>query len=345
MTKNPLVRYPTHPLHKALSSLANFPVGGSVQQTIAIVDAVYQQSPGIHVDAPSNIRAVLSKWLIGPLHPEDVSKGEKLKAMSRDFNSTAKLAGSLRISSPGIDLVQKSYFQEDGYEYSYPWKQVNLPLEIASTTLPRDRMVEVFLKLSGTENRTRHVRTSLRMYYLQRFEVLEGALRWLLYHQFPVHSEPQILWKMLGMARHRIESGVVDNECTHFIHGDLRNENIVVFESGEIVVIDFEQGYYGGDLAVDLWKSKILEPIDLMLVQKIARDTGLATYDALSRGLVNLMDRTYLLKIDLYLSALVLRSAMNWDFSVQPNPNGGEVRGIRFIEGALERLWAEFAHA
>lgn len=152
-----------------------------------------------------------------------------------------------------------------------------------------------------------------------------------------------------------IPSFIGGHEETTMIHGDFRGENLMVdAKRKKIWILDYEQGFYGGDWLSDLWKMGIVldetpaytvdigrnlrdNLIKVYLDVRTSEGSSPASFDVLDHVDI-LYGRISLMRLDLLVSSLIFRYLMGWHF-YEAQEDGRKKRGDKFVLDLIHQFF------
>lgn len=157
-------------------------------------------------------------------------------------------------------------------------------------------------------------------------------------------SAIEMMQRIFWYVSERLEKAVLPEEILAPIHGDYRENNLLIdAQSRQCWIVDFDQGLTPGDWASDLWKFGLLQyeagRMNGMLSQGLfarlgkrylSHSTRDATRSFLSGGEDAIRLWVELLLFDISFSMLLFRYNLGWDF-ISGTVEGRTVRGTGFI--------------
>lgn len=268
-----------------------------------------------------------------------------------------KLAGSLheRVKVPTIQAIGE--IPHNGQSYPF-WFDTYMEGEELSKIIFRENDLGVYellmVWLARLHESERDGSESLRAYYEKRLDAFASMLQDLNFRKVIGNGHVDGLNGVVEELR--ANQLIVDSgETVSLVHGDLHGDNVLVLPTGEVGVMDFEQGVNGGDWFCDIAKLlvpetnvrpdpsrpyKYVPPFGIEIKRKlIARyieereqnswtPPEFITDYVYSGNIEYIKGRNKLYRFDNMMSVLIIRYLSGWQFYTDPETGR---RGTSFI--------------
>ena len=361
------------------------PIVGFIKLTYFFDEKVLQFFPALVRDIDTCFLEVVKRWFICP-SKFDHTKCYKMHREVLDL-TIQSLVNSNDLSwlllSPKIDYDKSGVVKYDNVAFQY-WTfevangELLRTIKLKMTEIRKEpfsdtiyelyRLLIVFLSrfhYFGSHLKARKYFDliglncpSLRKYYLARLNNIKECLEKLSVFGKFNNQQLDSAIRLAGYFSNQLNNIVMPQENISMVHGDYREDNIIIqTQERKIHLIDFDQGFFGGDWMVDLWKfgllsnkkensDKILSHNNrLKLIQEYFCDRafiGDDSYDQLFKMIVKkdpfIRKRINLLYYDLLTSLLVLRSLMGWYFREKIDSSGRKLKGVYYILDLINAL-------
>lgn len=200
--------------------------------------------------------------------------------------------------------------------------------------------------------------SSLKEYYSMRLINIKECLKRLNAFEKINNQQFNSAIRLAKYFLDQLDCIVMPQENISLVHGDYREDNIIIqVQKKKVYLIDFDQGFFGGDWLVDLWKFGLFsnkeEKFDrilsynnrLKLIQGYFCDrisSGDCSYDQIYKMISEnhpfIKKRINLLYYDLLASLLILRSLMGWYFKENIDSSGRKLKGVYYILDLIDKL-------
>lgn len=254
---------------------------------------------------------------------------------------------------PAVLAVGEVRTETHSFPYWYEQLLPGVPLTIAMFEDAEVHHYGLIMQWAARFHQKTEEHVSLHSFYESRLAAIQDCL---------VNSDlsrglrAQVIWNLVRKGqslRESLDQRIDVYEKVSMVHGDLRGGNILVYGQ-DVGIIDFEQGTHGGDWFVDI--TKLLRVLDdstpnrkfpykyrpnITRQEKSLLMFNYAKFRATSGWVIprviNIENRDFikgrneLIEYDSFVSILILRNLMGWNFQVE-----GNKRGTEFILDILE---------
>lgn len=334
-----------------------YPKNGTIKVTLIDSREVYQISPSLKKHIPLHFRKSIDRWVcevtglskrISIYNSAEIKVENALKILG---SKNWKVRIPKLIPNKCETLKNGSIFYSLCFEKANGKKISTISRSNYVALSPAYSLVKtIIIFLTNLHNQT-GAPCLLRDYYYTRLENYKKCINSMLRNsKLPSNLLGNAL-SLINIFTKKINDLVSAHELCTSIHGDLNESNILVNQRDrKIWLIDWEQGLKGGDWLMDLWKLSLfsndrkrfkgllsIEEKQRLVKQyiEISKNVGNNRQFQFLQNTNLLNERLDLLRIDTFLSTIILRHLMGWHGTLLPNKSGKKLKGDLFI---LENL-------